>query len=267
MALTGRGRRWRAATGVEAVALNVTATQAGAPGFLTVYPCGEARPATSTVNYAPGPDVANMAQVAGGCRGQVCIYTMSKVDVVVDVLGWYGDGATSGYKPLVAGRAALDTRYGIGIGGRRQAVPAGGVQPAHGSRCRRRCPTTPPASCSTSPTRSPPPTATSPSTRAAGAVPPSSNLDYRAGTDVANQAVAGIGADGRVCVTSFATSHVVADVLGWFGAGRSGAVRAVAAEPHPRHPPPERRVRRARCPPAGSWPSPCSARAGCRARA
>jgi hypothetical protein len=50
-----------------------------------------------------------------------------------------------------------------------------------------------------------------------GAVPPSSTLNYRAGRDVANQAVAGIGTNGRVCVNSFATSHAVADVLGWFG--------------------------------------------------
>ena len=83
--------------GAVAVALNITATQADAPGFLTVYPCGTARPTTSTVNYAPGENVANMAQVRVGAGGQICLYALSKVDVVVDLLGWYGPGATAGY--------------------------------------------------------------------------------------------------------------------------------------------------------------------------
>jgi hypothetical protein len=34
---------------------------------------------------------------------------------------------------------------------------------------------------------------------------------------VANQAASGIGAGGQVCVSSFAPSHVVVDVLGWYG--------------------------------------------------
>ena len=80
--------------GAVAVALNITATQADAPGFLTVYPCGTARPTTSTANYAPGQNVANMAQVRVGSGGHICLYALSKVDVVVDLLGWYGPGAT-----------------------------------------------------------------------------------------------------------------------------------------------------------------------------
>jgi hypothetical protein len=42
-------------------------------------------------------------------------------------------------------------------------------------------------------------------------------VNYRAGRDVANQAASGVGAGGQVCVSSFATSHVVVDVLGWYG--------------------------------------------------
>ncbi len=213
------------AAGVVAVAVNVTATQAGAPGFLTVYPCGEARPATSTVNYEPGQNVANMAQVQVGAGGQICLYTMSKVDVLVDVLGWYGAGATSGYKPLSPTRR-LDTRYGIGIGGQRQQVAAGGGAgfPAAGS------PSVPDDATGVMLNLTATESAADGYLTAygcGGAVPPSSNLNYRARRDVANQAVAAIGGDGRVCVTSFAATHVVADLLGWFGPSGPGEYVAV----------------------------------------
>jgi peptidoglycan hydrolase-like amidase len=203
------------ATGVAAVALNITATQADSPGFLTVYPCGQPQPPTSTVNYAANQNVANMAQVRVGAGNQVCIFTMSKVDVVVDVLGWYGTGATAGYAPLTPARL-LDTRDGTGIGGHRAAVPAGGTTaftvagvagvPADAAGVMLNV------------------TATEEGADGyvtvypcGGAVPPSSTVNYRAGRDVANQAVSAIGAGGQVCVSSFATGHVVVDVLGWYG--------------------------------------------------
>jgi SpoIID/LytB domain protein len=207
-------------TGVSAVAVNVTATQAETPGFLTVYPCGQNRPDTSTVNYSPGQNVANMAQVQVGTNGQICIYTLSKVHVVVDVLGWYGDQATAGYSPVPPVRA-LDTRYGIGIGGQRRAASSGsevtfnpvaeGLVPPEAAGLMLNLTDTEAGAdgfltaygCGS-------------------AVPLASNLNYRAGRDVANQAIAGLGAGGQACVTSFATSQVVADVVGWFGPTATG---------------------------------------------
>jgi SpoIID/LytB domain protein len=215
MALPVVGTAGVPSTGVAAVALNITATQATDPGFLTVYPCGEGQPPTSTVNYAAGQNVANMAQVRVGVGGQVCIFTMSKVDVVVDVLGWYGAGATAGYAPLTPTRV-LDTRDGTGVGGQRAVVPAGGTAaftvagvagvPADAAGVMLNVTATEEAAdgyltvfpCG-------------------GARPPSSSVNYRAGRDVANQAASGIGAGGQVCVSSFASSHVVVDVLGWYG--------------------------------------------------
>ncbi len=203
------------ASGVAAVALNVTATQADQPGFLTVYPCGQAQPPTSTVNYGANQNVANMAQVRVGSGGQVCIFTMSKVDVVVDVLGWYGTGATAGYAPLTPTRV-LDTRNGTGIGGQRAVVPAGGTTafPVAGTAGV-------PADAAGVMLNV---TATEEGADGyltvfpcGGAVPPSSSVNYRAGRDVANQAASAIGAGGQVCVSSFAPSHVVIDVLGWYG--------------------------------------------------
>src|SRR5262249_11125121 len=44
------------ATGVSAVSLNVTVTEADAAGFVTVYPC-DSRPLASSVNFTAGRDV------------------------------------------------------------------------------------------------------------------------------------------------------------------------------------------------------------------
>lgn len=48
------------ASGVSAVALNVTVDQATAPGFLTTWPSGEPRPTASTHNFVAGGTVANL---------------------------------------------------------------------------------------------------------------------------------------------------------------------------------------------------------------
>src|SRR5206468_300707 len=124
MALAVTGTAGVPSTGVTAVAVNVTATDAQAPGYLTVYPCGSVPGGTSTVNYGPDDNVANLAQVRVGASGQICIFAFAAVHVVVDISGWYGDGATSGYQSLTPTRV-LDTRDGTGIGGERQAVDGG----------------------------------------------------------------------------------------------------------------------------------------------
>jgi hypothetical protein len=219
MALTVTGTAGVPATGVTAVAVNVTATAAQAPGYLTVYPCGSVPGGTSTVNFGPGDNVANFAQVRVGASRQICIYAFVAVHVVVDISGWYGAGATSGYQPLTPSRV-LDTRDGTGTGGARQAVDAGravGFAVAAAGV---------------------PPDATGvilnlTSTESesdgyltafpcGGAVPASSSLNYDTGRNVANEVAVGLGTNGQVCVSSFATSHVVADVLGWFGPSAPG---------------------------------------------
>jgi SpoIID/LytB domain protein len=208
-----------------AVALNITATQATAPGFLTVYPCGEPQPTASSVNYVPGQDVANMTTVLLGAGGQICVYAMSTVHVVVDVLGWYGPGAPAGLAPLVPARV-MDTRNGTGIGGERRPITAGGDQPLHLAGV-----AGVPADASGVVLNVTDTEAAGPgylTVYACGQAPPlSSNLNFSTGQNVANQVVVGLAADGTVCVTSFATSHVVVDVLGWYGPSASAAYVAL----------------------------------------
>lgn len=85
----------------DAVVLNVTSTAASAGGFLTVYPCGQARPETSNVNFEPGRDVANHVTVLVGSGGKICLYSPVDTHVVVDVNGAYRRAVgTDGLTPM-----------------------------------------------------------------------------------------------------------------------------------------------------------------------
>ena len=73
----------------KAVAVNVTATDATGAGHLTVYPCDQSLPASSSVNYLAGADVANLVTVPLGADGQLCVFANRSTHVVVDAAGWY----------------------------------------------------------------------------------------------------------------------------------------------------------------------------------
>ncbi len=55
------------------VALNVTAVDAEAPGYLTAWPCGTDRPVASNVNFTNGQTIANLVIVKPGSDGKICI--------------------------------------------------------------------------------------------------------------------------------------------------------------------------------------------------
>jgi hypothetical protein len=86
--VTGRGGV--PATGVAAVALNVTAVNPTANGYLTVWPAGVARPLASNLNLSPSWTVPNMVFVKVGDNGMVNLFNAAgRTDVIVDVAGWY----------------------------------------------------------------------------------------------------------------------------------------------------------------------------------
>ena len=101
-------------TGVSAVVLNTTVPSNPADGYLSVYPAGS-RPAspTSNLNWRPRRDTANAVTVGVGTGGKVGLHVgAGSADVVLDVLGWYGDAndrTGSLYQPLTPSRI-LDTR-------------------------------------------------------------------------------------------------------------------------------------------------------------
>jgi hypothetical protein len=84
------GRTGGLPAGAHTVVLNVVATDATGPGYLTIYPCGGPRPLTSSVNYAPGVDSTNLVTMAIGSDGRVCIFAYAATHVVVDLFGAFG---------------------------------------------------------------------------------------------------------------------------------------------------------------------------------
>ena len=72
------------------VLLNVTTTQPADSGFLTAFPCGQAIPPTSNLNVVPQETVANFATVRPDAAGEVCVFTSSSAEVIVDVSGEVG---------------------------------------------------------------------------------------------------------------------------------------------------------------------------------
>ncbi|MEV8096039.1 right-handed parallel beta-helix repeat-containing protein [Kitasatospora sp. NPDC085879] len=101
------------ADGVTAVTMNVTVTAPTGPGFLTVYPHGEARPTASSLNWTSGLTIANLVTVQVK-DGKVAFYNGSAgtVHVVADLFGYFSTQG-SGFTPKNPERL-LDTRSAIG---------------------------------------------------------------------------------------------------------------------------------------------------------
>lgn len=98
--------------------LNVTVVNPDASGFITVYPCSVAHPLTSNVNFVAGNIVPNGVIAPIGSDGNVCFYSSSRTDLVVDVAGWFEGTAYVGSTPT----RLVDTRDGTrGVLGRVEA--------------------------------------------------------------------------------------------------------------------------------------------------
>ncbi|MBI5090680.1 MAG: DUF4394 domain-containing protein, partial [Actinobacteria bacterium] len=216
------GQQGVPATGVSAVLVNVAGTEAAAPGFVTVYASGTARPATSNLNLEmTGSTASNLAIVPVGADGSVTVFSQSGTHIIVDVAGWFGDATSKGgYSGLfvpVSPSRVLDTRSGLGaptgalpINGSLDLTLAGvaGI-PAFGATAAVINLTAVEAVhdgfVTVYPSGTPLP------------VISSLNVD-RAGQTTPNLVGATLGAGGKVTILHQAGGHLVADVAGWFTA-------------------------------------------------
>ena len=180
------------------VALNVTATESAAQGYVTVYPCGTTRPNASNLNLVPGRDIANHVSVGTDASARVCIYTQATTHLVVDLLGRF-DG------PL---------RFSAGTPKRLRDTRDSGAANAAGSVLRLAVGTRAVAAVNL--------TATGASDRGfataydcASARPLTSNLNFSPGVDVANVAIVG-ASGGELCIYTNVATHLVVDLLGTF---------------------------------------------------
>ncbi len=200
-----------------AVALDVTAVGADGPGFATVYPCDEAVPETSNVNYGTGAATPNLTIVRPGTTGpgagdEVCVVASSDVHLLVDLFAAFDATAEL---TLATPVRALDTRRpgggAVGAGSTSVIdVAAAGVAPDAGGVL-----------------------ANITATQADGdgfltvfpcasGLPVASNLNVTAGRDVANFVLVEPDPAGHVCVFSSTATHVIVDIVGSMGDTFSG---------------------------------------------
>ncbi len=188
-----------------AVTLNVTSTGSSGGGFATVYPCGSPRPDTSNLNFVAGSTVANAVTTKIGADGTVCIYSDAATHLIVDVNGYFLP--SSNFGSLVPARL-LDTRNlpmpGAGVTTALAVANRGGV-PGNATAVTLNVTSTGSSGggfATVYPCGSPRPDA--------------SNLNFVAGSTVANAVTTKIGADGTVCIYSDAATHLIVDVNGYF---------------------------------------------------
>lgn len=206
------------ATGVSAVALNVTATGASTPTYIVAH-ADAARPAASNLNVGPGETVANFLVTRVASDGTVKIYNRAgSVSVLADVQGFFTTAASGAtYRPLTPARV-LDTRNRSGPVGPGKTVVlkvagVGGV------------PSTGVSAVALNVTATQGSAATYISVYPGDAArPPTSSLNPQAGQSLANLVVTRVAGDGTVRLYNHSGStHLVADVQGYFTTASSGA--------------------------------------------
>ncbi len=211
------GRGGVPADELGSVALNVTAINPAASGFLTVWPTGQARPNASNLNFIPGQVVPNMVVVPLGAGGKIALWSSTTVDVLVDVLGYFPAGGS--FNGLTSARL-MDTRVG---GTTVDATFSGPPKLLSGTEFnltiggRGPVPTTGVGSVALNVTALNPAANGFMTVWPAGAPKPNaSNLNFVPGRVVPNMVIVPLGVDGKISLWSSASLDVLVDVLGWF---------------------------------------------------
>lgn len=182
--------------------VSLVATETSAAGYVQLLPCGSAPGGSSNLNAdARGQTRAGLAVVRFDADGRACVYVQRATHLVVDLQGYLTAGAVDD----VDDQRLVDTRDG--------------TRPADGARIevQGRADSTAVVSLVATDTTGAGYLQVLPCDASPGS---SSNLN----TDTAGQTVAGLafvrfGADGRVCVYTQRSTHVVVDLQAYLTTG------------------------------------------------
>ena len=213
---------------IGSVLLEVTVVNPTAAGYATVYQAGSPRPVVSNINFQLGQNVPNMvvAQVTSDYNVSIFNGSHGRIDLLADVQGYFHKGANQGdpgtLVPLTPTRL-LDTRSGLGAGVKAQVKPMSVTKLQVAGRAGV------PADAK----------AVAINVTAVGSTgggfitaypgdprPVSSTVNFEAGANRANLALAEIGTDGTISLYNGSRYPVdlLADVTGYFVGGGSSAV-------------------------------------------
>ncbi len=218
--------------GAVAAVLNVTATDATATSYLTVWPAGGPRPLASNLNWTAGATIADLVTVPLSASGAIELYNRAgSVAVIVDVEGYYGPASAGteglGFTPVAPTRVC-DTRSGappttpcsghpLTAASTRTVLVAGTVVPAGAAAAVLEVTATDTTAASyltVWPAGEPRPLA--------------SNLNWTAGATAANRVIVSLSPAGAVDVYNAAGSMaVVVDVVGYFSVTGTGLFEPV----------------------------------------
>ncbi|MEY2445749.1 MAG: hypothetical protein QOE00_2329, partial [Ilumatobacteraceae bacterium] len=212
------------ATGATAVVLNVTVDSPWTAGFITAWPSGEGQPTVSNLNYVAGQTVPNLVTVKLGPNGRVNLFnSQGYTQLIADVVGYYTPstpGCTGRFTAVTPNRV-LDTREGpgtpVGAGQTIDVAVTGGTTTI---------PATGVSGVALNVTVDQPTTAGFLTVWPTGEGRPlASSHNFVPGLTVANLVLAKVGAGGQVSIfNSSGSTHVVADVVGYFSAQGGGFV-------------------------------------------
>ncbi|MEW2306465.1 S53 family peptidase [Streptomyces sp. NPDC006655] len=207
-------------SGVTAVVLNLTVTGTTGAGSLTAWADGTSKPSTSNLDWTGASQtIAASATVKVAGDGVVDLATSSTTHLIADVQGYYTSGTTGSTYTALNPARLLDTRSKVGIpttGKISNAVISLKVR-GHGG--------VPTAATSVVLNLTATQTVGGGYLEAypEGATrPTASNVNWSAtGTTIPNLVLVPIGSDGNVSIYVHGTSHVIADVSGYFSTSGS----------------------------------------------
>ena len=84
----------------SAVVVNLAAVRPDGRGFATLFPCGTL-PNAASLNFGAGQNISNATTISLSDDGELCAYTSSETDFVIDVLGYVAQPGTSLESTLV----------------------------------------------------------------------------------------------------------------------------------------------------------------------
>lgn len=204
------------ATGAVAVVANVTAVDATAPNYFTVYPGSTMQPFTSNLNAGPGRPVPNLVVMGLGSDGCIEVFnSQGDAHCLVDVFGYFATDGGDRFTPVSPSRL-FDTRTGAGIRPGKladlesvdvQVAGLAGVPVSGASAVVLNLTVTEPES-----------PGWMRATPAGQGGATTSNVNFDVGDTVPNLVICKLGADGRISVQGRGSgSHVLGDVFGYFG--------------------------------------------------
>lgn len=203
-------------SGSAAVAISIVGINPDVNAYITAWPCGTTRPPAVTMNPKKGTTRQNFAIVKLNAAGELCLYTPTRVDMKVEVMGWFQSTNQQMMVPTTPTRL-IDTRdirpqMNLGTNGVRLRPGVVRQITLAGDRGL-------PADATTlfvNVTIAAPAYNGSISFSNCSAAPKVESITYQQMRNVSMGLQVQLSGTGSLCISSTQATHVIVDVVGWW---------------------------------------------------